>query len=187
MKRTAMKRKPQPQESGGLTWGALVALLTIAGIGAVVWLLTRSPDVKGWRVLGGFGALAIVVAALILHGIYETRRIRRVVAMALRDRPPLTDEEFGSRFFEPAVAPIASRLRRLLAEHLECDLAGMIPADDFEDWLRLSTGPDSAADGFFEALAIEFRLSRDCPWPKRFGSFETLVQFVSENTPAADA
>jgi len=106
-------------------------------------------------------------------------RIRRVVGEALRDRPPLTDEAFDVRFFDPAIAPIAARLRRLLADNLECDLAGLMPADDFERWLGLSSGPDSAADMFFEELAIECRLTRDLPCPDRFGSFGALVQFVA--------
>ena len=180
-----MKPKPQAQESGGLTWGALVALLAVVVIGVAVWRLIRTPGLSGWPAFWGFGALGIVVAVVILHDIYESRRIRRVVAEALRGRPPLADEEFGSRFHDPAVAPVASRLRRLLAEHLACDLAGMIPTDDFENWLALSSGPDSAADGFFEELAIEVQLRRDCPWPKRFGSFETLVGFVRDNAEAA--
>lgn len=126
-----------------------------------------------------------MVAVVILHGIYESRKIRRMVAEALRNRPPLTDEEFGSQFYDPAIAPVASRLRRLLAENLECDLAGLIPTDDFESWLALSSGPDSAADSLFEELAIEFQLRRDCPWRERFDSFGTLVRFVCGNTPAA--
>lgn len=180
-----MNSKPRSQESKGLTWGTLVGLLAVAVSGAVVWLLIRTLDLRGWPALWGLGALGIVVAVLILHGIYETRRIRRVVAEAMRGRPLLTDEEFGSRFFEPAIAPVASRLRCLLAENLECDLAGMIPADDFEDWLQLFSGPDSAADTFFEDLAIEFQLTRDYPWPERFGSFESLVRFVADHAPAA--
>ena len=57
----------------------------------------------------------------------------------------------------------------------------MIPTDDFEDWLRLSSGPDSAADSFFEELATEYQLRRDCPWPERFGSFDALVRFVADH------
>jgi hypothetical protein len=127
-----MKPKPQSRVSGGLTWGALVALLAVVVIGAVAWRLLRTPGLWGWPAFWGFGALGIVVGVVILHDIYESRRIRRVVAEALRGRSPLTEEEFGSRFYDPAIAPVASRLRRLLAEHLECDLAGMIPTDDFE-------------------------------------------------------
>ena len=179
-----MNSKPRSQASMGLTWGALVALLAIAVSGAVAWLLIRTPDLGRLPALWGFGALGVVVAVLILHDIYETRRIRRAVAEALRGRPPLTDEEFGSRFYDPEVAQVAARLRRLLAENLDSDLGGMIPADDFENWLALSSGPDSAADTFFEELAIEFRLLRDCPWPERFGCFDTLVRFVVANAPA---
>ena len=69
----------------------------------------------------------------------------------------------------------------------ECDLAGMTPADNFEQWLNLFPGPDSAADAFFEAVAIEFQLRRDCPWPERFGSFDALVSFVTQHAPAAKA
>jgi hypothetical protein len=54
----------------------------------------------------------------------------------------------------------------------------MIPSDDFEKWLYLFPGPDSAADTFFEDLAIEFQLGRDCPWPEHFESFDALVKFV---------
>ncbi len=177
-----MKPKPSSRESGGLTWGALVGLLAAVVIGVAVWRLIRTPGLSGWPALWGFGGLGIVVAVVIVHGIYESRKIRRVVVEALRGRPPLTDKELGSRFYDPAIAPVASRLRRLLAENLECDLAGMIPTDDFESWLALSSGPDSAADSFFEELAIEFQLRRDCPWPNRFDSFEALVEFVTENT-----
>jgi len=177
-----MNSKPRSQASKGLTWGALVALLAIAVIGAAVWWLIRTPGLQGWPAFWGFGALGVVVAMVILHGIYETRRIRRAVAEALRGRLPLTDEEFGSRFYEPEVAQVAARLRRLLAENLDSDLGGMIPADDFENWLALSSGPDSAADTFFEELAIEFQLSRKAPWPDRFESFDALVKFVGQHS-----
>jgi hypothetical protein len=154
-------------------------LLAVAIIGVAAWWLVRTPDVWGWPARWGFGALGIVVALVILHGVLESRRIRRIVSEALRDRLPLTDVEFGVCYFAPAIAPLATRLRQLLAENLECDLAGMIPTDDFESWLALSSGPDSAADCFFEALAIECQLPVGAPWPERFGSFKALVQWVS--------
>jgi hypothetical protein len=74
-----------------------------------------------------------------------------------------------------------------LADNLGCELSGMIPTDDFETWLYLFPGPDSAADSFFEGLAIEYQLTRDCPWPERFGSFDALVKFVAEHAPASKA
>jgi hypothetical protein len=159
-------------------------LVLVAIIGVAAGLIVRTPGVWGWPALWGFGGLGLVVGLIILQGVFEARRIRRVVGEALRGRPPLTDEEFGVRFFDPTIAPIAARVRRLLAENLECELAGMVPSDDFESWLQLSSGPDSAADTFFEELAIDFELRRDCPWPDRFGSFDALVRFVAANTPA---
>lgn len=61
------------------------------------------------------------------------------------------------------------------------------PADDFEQWLQPSSGPDSTADGFLEELAIEFQLTRDCPWPERFEAFDTLARFVAEHGHATRA
>jgi hypothetical protein len=165
----------------GLSWGALVAgLSAVAIIGVAACVLARTPGVWGLPAL----CLGIVVALFILHGVLECRRIRRLVSEALRDRPPLTDEAFGERFFEPTIAPLAARLRQLLADNLECDLAGMVPTDNFESWLALSSGPDSAADCFFEELAIEFKVPVSAPWPERFESFDALVRFVTENAPA---
>ncbi len=183
-----MQSQPTSPKPTGLSGGKLVgALLAVAIMGVAAWLLVRTPGVWGWPALWGFGGLGIVVGLIVLQQILESRRIRRVVGEALRGRPPLTDEAFGVRFFDPAIAPIAARLRRLLAENLECDLAGLVPSDDFEQWLALSSGPDSAADGFFEEMAIEFELARDCPWPDRFGSFDALVRFVAANGPARPA
>ncbi len=171
---------------------ALVTLTAIAVVGTGVWLLGRHfgpPDptpneVMRWLAFGTCGAVGLFVLVTVLQGRHETRTLRRVVAEDLRDRPPLTDEEFGKQFFEPSKAALAARLRRLLADGLDCDLAGMLPADDFEKWLYLFPGPDSAADIFFEELAIEHQIKRGLPWPARFGSFEALVRFVAEHAAA---
>ncbi len=73
----------------------------------------------------------------------------------------------------------------MLAKNLECNLAGMNPEDQFEEWLNLSPTPDSAADAFFEAVAMEFQLKGGCPWPEHFGSFDSLVRFVPKHAYVA--
>jgi len=169
---------------------ALITLAVTVGVGVGVWWLGRCfsmapatpADLMGGLAIGGMGAAGIWVVLVIWQGIHESRVIRQVVANALRGRAPLSDEEFGSRFYGPLLAPVASRVRRLLAEHLGCDLAGLIPTADFEQWLPLSSGPDSAADTFLEEVAIEFRLTR---WPDGLGSFDALVRFVAEQAPAS--
>jgi hypothetical protein len=163
-------------------------ILVIAFVifGAAVWPLVRHffaasltpADSIRWL---PFGAIGVIVLVVVLHSFHEERLTRRVVASALQGRAPATDEEFARRFYAPALAPIAARLRCMLADCLGCDLSAMIPSDDFEKWLNLSPGPDSAADVFFEELAVEFQLTRDCPWPERFGSFDALLKFVAEH------
>jgi hypothetical protein len=128
-----------------------------------------------------FGGLFVgVMVVILLHSIHEENVTRRTVANALRGRNLSTDEEFGKRSYENDLAQLAAQLRRLLADNLGCDLSGMVPSDDFEKWLYLFPGPDSAADSFFEELAIKYQLTRDCPWPERFGSFDGLIRFVAE-------
>jgi hypothetical protein len=187
-----MNATERPQESRKVSWTAVVivaAIVVFAGLcllGVFLRAISFPPaETMHWVAYCGIGAVGLVVLVVILQGMHETRATRRFVAEALRDRPRLTDEEFGQRFYEPDLASLAARLRCLLAENLECDLGGMTPADDFEAWLSLFPGPDSAADSFFEQLATEFQLRRDCPWPERFGSFDALVKFVSENASAS--
>lgn len=189
-----MKAKARTQESGSLGWTKVIliaAIVVFAGLcvlGLLLQLLSYPPaDTMRWLSFCGIGAVVAVVLVVILHGVHETRVTRRIVAQALEGRSPMTDEEFGSRFYEPAIAPIAARLRRLLAENLECNLAGMTPEDQFEEWLKLFPGPDSAADAFFEAVAMEFQLKRSCPWPEHFGSFDSLVRFVAKHAYATKA
>ena len=79
-----------------------------------------------WLAYGGIGAIAAVVLVVIAHGMHETRATRRFVAEALRNRPCLTDEEFGKRFYEPALAPLAARLRANLKEITGDDVAFMV-------------------------------------------------------------
>ena len=71
------------------------------------------------------------------------------VGKALQSRSPLTNEEFGRRFYEPAISPLATRLRRMPVE------------------------------GFSEAMAITCVNPRRAAWPKRFGSIELLVRWVT--------
>ena len=128
------------------------------------------------------GLIVAVFVVITLHSIHEEHVISRTVAKTLHGRNPLTDEEFGKRYYANELAPQAAQVRRMLADNLGCDLSGMVPSDDFEKWLCLSSGPDSAADSFFEELVIEFQLTRACPWPERFGSFDALVNFVKQNS-----
>jgi len=189
---TAMKSTPRMQESRRWHVRAVVMIVSIVLIGVGVRLSWRylfsnssiSAFPIGWPTVIGGALFVVMLLAILLHSMHEERVTGRTVADALHGRDPLTDEELGRRFYEPDLAPIASRLRRLLAEHLDCDLSGMIASDDFEKWLSLFSGPDSAADSFFEELAIEFQLTRECPWPERFESFDALVRFVAEHERA---
>jgi hypothetical protein len=166
---------------------ALVTIVAIAVIGVGVWFFGRhlnssTPSLQiRWTPLC---VVALIVGAFLLivrYCIHEERVIGRAVADALGGRDRLTDEEFGKRYYAKDLAPLAAQLRRMLADNLGCELSGMIPSDDFEKWLDLSSSPDSVADTFFEDLAIELQLTRDSPWPERFGTFDALVRFVAEH------
>jgi len=155
---------------------AAVAIAAILVIAAAAWFCPPR-----WLVWAFGGLFVVMMLVIMLHSIHEEHVISRTVVDSLHGRDRLTDEEFGRHYYANDLTPLAAQLRRMLADNLGCDLSGMIPSDDFEKWLCLSSGPDSSADSFFEELAIEFQLTRDCPWPERFGSFDALVKFVAEH------
>jgi RNA polymerase sigma factor (TIGR02999 family) len=127
-----------PMRLGCTTLIIIAAIVVFAGLcllGLFLHLSHPPADTMRWLTYCGIGAAVIVVLVVILQDVHETRATRRVVAEALEGRARMTGEEFGSRFYEPAIAPVATQLRRLLAENLDCDLAGMTPADNFEEWL----------------------------------------------------
>lgn len=100
-----MKPDSPTQPTAGFSKGAWVALLPLTVIAGVVWRLAHTPGLWGWPELLCVGAMAVVIGLFILKDVRENRRIRRALAAALRGRPALTDEEFGRRFHEPALAP----------------------------------------------------------------------------------
>jgi len=157
---------------------AAVVIAAILVIAAVAWFCPTR-----WLVWAYGGLFLVMMLVILLHSIHEEHVISRSVADALHGRDSLTDEEFGRRYYADDLAPLAAQLRGMLADNLGCALSGMMPSDDFEKWLCFSSGPDSVADSFFEELAIEFQLSRDCPWPERFGTFDALVRFLAEHAP----
>ena len=165
-----------------------VAVVTVIGAGAWFFGWHLSPNSSTsiiqirWTSFCVGGLIVGLFLAILLHSLHEERVISRTVAATLQGRDSTTDEEFGRRYYANDLAPLAGRLRRILADNLGCDLAGMIPSDDFEKWLYLFPGPDSAADSFFEELAIEFHLTRECSWPEQFGSFDGLVKFVGQHS-----
>jgi hypothetical protein len=155
---------------------AVVAIAAILVIAAAAWSCPTR-----WLVWAFGGLFVVMMLVILFHSIHEEHVISRAVVDALHGRDRLTDEEFGKHYYANDLAPLAVQLRRMLADNLGCDISGMIPTDDFEKWLYLSSGPDSAADSFFEELAIEFQLTRDCPWPECFGTFDALVRFLAEH------
>jgi hypothetical protein len=170
----------QQESTQGLRRYAVMAAVVIAAIlviAAVAWFCPT-----GWLVWAYGGLFVIMMLVILLHSVHEDHVISRTVVDALHGRDRLTDVEFGRRYYADDLAPLAAQVRRMLADNLGCALSGMTPSDDFEKWLCLSSGVDSAADSFFEELAIEFQLTRDAPWPQRFESFDALVKFVKEHS-----
>ena len=121
-----MKSKSRMQESRRWPVRALVIIVSMVLIGVGVrlswcYLFSNSSTSAfpiGWHTLIGGALFGVMLLAILLHSMHEERVTGRTVADALHGRNLLTDEEFARRFYESDLAPIASRLRRLLAEHL---------------------------------------------------------------------
>src|SRR2546427_11153931 len=91
--------------------------------------------------LAVLGIAALLLGALWLHA----RSNRRLVEGRFADREPLSADQFGRKFFSTTQAPIAAKLRGLLADELGLDLARLRPEDEPVRHLRIEE---------FDSLAV---------------------------------
>src|SRR5512135_3158948 len=90
---------------------ATVVIAAIVVIAATAWFCpTRGLVWVFW------GFFVIVLLVILLHSIHEEHVISRTVIDSLHRRDRLTDEEFGRHYYADDLAPLASQLRRMLAD-----------------------------------------------------------------------
>jgi len=120
--------------------------------------------------------LPIVAVGCVWSVVTDVRRRRRLAAH-FRDRPRLSEEEFGQRFFPPEQAALAAEVRRELARHVNFDLTRVQPDDTFDHDLEIRRAGRTAKTAFLMAVESHFSVRlRHAPGVRA----ETLGDVVRE-------
>ena len=127
-------------------------------------------------------AVAIGIVAVLAIGVllwFQERSVRRLVAKRMQTRKAQTTDEFGRHFFDDATAPIASRLREILARHIEVDLSRLHPDDRFIEDLEMVELDSLSAVNFAVDIEREFGISIPDADAARLKTFRDVVEYVS--------
>ncbi len=127
------------------------------------------------------GFVALIFGALWLHARSNVRLAERHMA----PRPPLNSVEFGQRYFSAAQAPVATKLRELLAAETVLHLDQLHPNDRPVQDLRIDELDSLALVEFVMAIEKEFRISLVDADVARIRTFGELVELVSRQGQGA--
>lgn len=130
-----------------------------------------------------FWPLITLGFVLLLACIWVYERLPRWRAADARARrEPLTEAQFGERFFTPELSPIAARLRRIASEQLGKDLSKLQPDDRLAP--IISDGMDSLDTvELLMAIEEEFGIELDDAAVSGIETFHDLVAAVAARRP----
>jgi acyl carrier protein len=125
--------------------------------------------------------LAVTIAVIVALGAavwLSQHTVQRRVLRRMQARPARTPEEFGRELFPPEFAPVAAKVREILARHLTVDLSRLSPEDVFGD-LEMAELDSMATVGFVLDLEREFGIKISDREAQRMKTFRDVVQYVS--------
>lgn len=124
-----------------------------------------------------------VLSLLVLLGVWIHERLPRWRAADVRARrEPLTEAQFGERFFLPDQAKLAARLRGIASEQLDKDLSQSHPDDALAPMLfDASDSLDSVE--LLVAIEEEFGIELDDATAVKIETFRDLVNAVAAQQP----
>ena len=115
------------------------------------------------------------VALLVLSDWSEKRRALR----HMQGRSPMSDEEFGRRFFSPGRAEIAARLRQLLSSHIPVDLTRLDPDDKLVQDIRMDSLDSLATAEFIIEVEKHFGISIPDSTAEQMRTLRDVVDYVA--------
>jgi acyl carrier protein len=131
--------------------------------------------------LFALGFVVLILGALWLHARSNVRLAQRHMA----GRGPLSSREFGQRYFSAAQAPIATRLRELLAAETVVHLDRLHPDDRPVQDLRIDELDSLTLAEFVVAIEKEFKIELADADVARIRTFRDLVELVSRQLESA--
>jgi acyl carrier protein len=127
-------------------------------------------------------SVAIGIAAVLLIGVFlwlQERSTRRLVAKRMQAREAYSVDEFGRHFFTETTAPIALRLREILARHIQVDLSKLHPDDRFIEDLEMVELDSLSTVNFAVDVEREFGITIPDADAARLRTFGDVVEYVS--------
>lgn len=88
--------------------------------------------------LAWYWAVAIFLPAFLCISHAESKRQKQRIEEYFAERPVISEEEFGQHYFPPDRVEIATKLRKILVNHVGIDLSQMNPTDQFNEDLLIT-------------------------------------------------
>ena len=128
----------------------------------------------------------IVIAMLVVSTEFFSRRerseLRALQASLWHGRPSYSHAEFGARFFEMPLAPIASRLRELLQQFVTVDVSQLQPTDDFMALFTAASFDPLSSGLYLDTVAEEFHLAATDTSIPAFHTFDSFIRYVFQQS-----
>ena len=151
---------------------AICLLVAVAGLGLCICVC--SPFWGGLIVMG-----AVPTAVVYLFGSF--RFLKGMMQGRLRNRPPMTDEQFFERYYlsQDAEAEVVMPLHELVATRFR-EVGGdrLWPSDRLDDILRLVADPRTRLEALLGDITARFDLSRDDLANERWDTIDDMIWSV---------
>ena len=129
-----------------------------------------------WRV--------VLLAGGVVLAFYQGRKIdtteKQRALKHMADRPPLTEWEFGQRFFPPEQAELAAKLRSILAQHIPVDLSRLHPDDRIVEDIRMDALDSFATVEFIVEVEKEVGISIPDAAAEKMRTLRDVIDYVSQ-------
>jgi acyl carrier protein len=144
-------------------------IITIAGEGVVI--------IYG---LAWYWAVAVFVCAFACLNFVVNKQTDQRVKAYFAGRPVLGEKEFGEHYFPPDRVEIATKLRKILANHVGIDLSRMNPTDRFIEDLLMDDFDSMSTVEFVIEIEKEFGIEIPNEVAEKMTTFQSVVDYVAE-------
>jgi acyl carrier protein len=150
-------------------WILIAAAVVVLGEAVVIlWSLS-------W-----YWAVVIFFPAFFCLGYVESKQKEKRTEEHFGGRPVFDETEFGRNYFPPDRAKIATRLRRILVNHVGVDISRMAPTDRFIEDLLMDDFDSMATVDFAIAIEKEFDIQIPDSAAEKMKTFQSVVDYVAE-------
>jgi acyl carrier protein len=130
--------------------------------------------------LAWYWAVGIFIIAFICCAIVSSMQSAQRIQAHFAGRPILGETEFGGHYFAPDRAEIATKLRKILANHVGIDISRMNPADRFIEDLQMDDFDSMATVEYVIEIEKEFGIEIPNEAAGKMNTFQNVVDYVAE-------